>query len=1124
MMLARLLVGVRAATRRMISDWTVVAAAFATIVLAGTLLSAGPIYGEAITFSAFDRAMRNAPPSESALSISARPHTEDFEAVDALLGRQVAASLAPTSAPITTIARASILELTAGGGEPALVEIWHVSGVEEKATLGEGRWPAPEGPVELALPLSVAEELDVSVGDLVTLTPRSGENDLDAPVVGVFTFNDITEPAWFTDPMVAEGSVVNGGEQIFGPLIASRNSVVNHLFTSRVRTTWRVTPDFRTLNTADLESFTAGISRLEADLNDRTEHTPEIASPDAVTFTLVTSLRDRLGTITQSLSVTSSTILAVILQLSLLAIYALVLTSRLVVDTRTAETALARSRGASPAQVMSTAVIEGLVLVLPAVLIGPPLAALLIRALNRFGPLASIGLTIDPSPNSTAYGLAAASALLALVTLTLPAFRAARAYPDPEGKARRQSGQSTTQRLGIDLVLVALLVIAIWQLEQLGPQMSATVRGRFGVDPLLVVAPVLGLAAGVILAMRVVPRLARLSERVVGSRVPVVPALALWQVARRPNRYARSALLLMTAVALGVFASSFSSSWIGSQQDQADHRVGADLRFIVRTTPDVLSPLHMRSALEALPGVAEVLPVAEIRGAVAGSRQARFVITDTAALTAVARLRPDLSTGFDTLAHQMVDRRLSLPSISLPGEPASLTMTWEATEIPNGAEDVVQPCPSQEVAFSGCFHGTVAIVVQDGHGSLHRLSGAEVRGGHGPEPMTIDLLGPDGQPPAYPLALVDIEFLTPSGRPTAPSAGESPRSAVVSLLDAQVEDRAGRHTPVDLTGPGMSVDWHAMPTTEIIERPTVQMRPLDGAAFSFELYPGFGLRRNLPGVGELIIAITPQGPALPQTFPVVATEALAEEGIWEVGMRVNLRPLGLGAATGEIIGTITAFPGVDPTPPLVMLVDLPTYQALRFAPGQPIEGAEQMWLTTDADSVASAISQPPFRASAIVERDDVVAELTSDPIALGTVGAFAIGFVAAAVFAVIGFTISALVSARERQVEFSLLHALGLDRGQLGRWLLLEQAVLIVLSIGLGLAVGLAIGELVLPLVTLNQDGSPAVPPLLVRHAWGTVWAFLLALVAVLAASVAVLIVAVARRGVGAGLRFGDEQ
>lgn len=1123
-MLARLLVGVRTAARRMISDWTVVAAAFATIVLAATLLSAGPIYGEAITFSAFDRAMENAPPSESGVSIAARPFAEDFEAVDAMLREQVTTAFAPTSTPVTAIGRASILQLAAGAAEPALVEIWHVSGIAEKATLTEGRWPTADGPVELAVPLAVAEELGISVGETVTLTPRSVDTELEAPVVGVYTFNDVTEPAWFADPMVAEGSVVNGGEQIFGPLIASRKAVTDDLFTSRIRATWRVTPDFRTLNTSDLASFTAGMSRLEADLNARIDDIPQITNPEAVTFSLVTSLQDRLGSITKSLTVTSSTILAVILQLSLLAIYALVLTARLVVDTRTAETALARSRGASPAQLVSTATIEGLALVLPAVLIGPPLAALLIRALNRFGPLASIGLTIDPGPNTAAYALAAASALLALITLVWPAFRAARAYPDPEGRARRQSGRSSTQRLGVDLVLVVLLVIAIWQLDQLGPQVSATVRGRFGVDPLLVVAPVLGLAAGVILAMRVVPRLARLAERIVGSRVPVVPALALWQVARRPNRYARSALLLMTAVALGVFASSFSSSWIGSQQDQADHRVGADVRFMVRDTPDIISPLHMRSALEELPGVVETLPVSEIRGAVAANRQARFVMTDSASLASVVRLRPDLATGLDRLAAELLQGRVGLPSVPLPGEPAALEMTWEATELPFGPEDEVEPCPTGDIGFSGCFYGAVSVVVQDGHGTIHRLEGGQIRGGHGPTALEIHFLGPDGQAPAYPLALVDIELRTPSGRPTGESSAETPRTTVVSLLAAQVRDRDGTSTAVDLERSGLVVDWHTPRTTEVIERPRVGWEPSDRAVFAFELYPGLGLRRSLPGVGEVIVAVTPDGTPLPQTFPVVATAALADEGLWEVGMRVNLRPLGLGSTTAEIIGTIPAFPGVDPNPPLVMLVDLPTFQALRFVPGETIDGAEQIWMTTEGDAVVAALSQPPFRAAAIVERDAVVSDLTSDPIALGTVGAFAIGFVAAAVFAVIGFTISALVSARERQVEFSLLHALGLDRGQLSRWLLLEQSVLILLSIGLGLAVGLAIGELILPLVTLNQDGSPAVPALLVRHAWSTVWGFLVALVAVLAVAIALLIYSVAKRGVGTGLRFGDEQ
>ena len=82
--------------------------------------------------------------------------------------------------------------------------------------------------------------------------------------------------------------------------------------------------------------------------------------------------------------------------------------------------------------------------------------------------------------------------------------------------------------------------------------------------------------------------------------------------------------------------------------------------------------------------------------------------------------------------------------------------------------------------------------------------------------------------------------------------------------------------------------------------------------------------------------------------------------------------------------------------------------------------------------------------------------LATDPVALGIIGALGIGFVAAALFAIVGFVVSASVSARERINEFALLRALGLSSGQLSVWLSLENAVLATSACWWGPASGLS--------------------------------------------------------------------
>lgn len=152
-----------------------------------------------------------------------------------------------------------------------------------------------------------------------------------------------------------------------------------------------------------------------------------------------------------------------------------------------------------------------------------------------------------------------------------------------------------------------------------------------------------------------------------------------------------------------------------------------------------------------------------------------------------------------------------------------------------------------------------------------------------------------------------------------------------------------------------------------------------------------------------------------------------------------------------------------------------------------------------------------------------MAALVSDPVALGIIGALTVGFIAAAVFAAVGFAVSATVSARERMVEFALLRALGLTPRQLGWWLVLEQGALVLTSLALGTLVGWVLTTLVLPLVILTQDGELANPPVIVQYPWQAIAGLELAVVAVLGVIVTILSVALLRIGLGSLLRLGDE-
>ena len=66
--------------------------------------------------------------------------------------------------------------------------------------------------------------------------------------------------------------------------------------------------------------------------------------------------------------------------------------------------------------------------------------------------------------------------------------------------------------MGLDMALLAISAIALWQLRLYGAPLTKSVRGSLGLDPLLVAAPAIGLLAGGVLALRILPFLAQAAE------------------------------------------------------------------------------------------------------------------------------------------------------------------------------------------------------------------------------------------------------------------------------------------------------------------------------------------------------------------------------------------------------------------------------------------------------------------------------------------------------------------------------------------------------------------------------------------------------------------------------------
>ena len=243
-----------------------------------------------------------------------------------------------------------------------------------------------------------------------------------------------------------------------------------------------------------------------------------------------------------------------------------------------------------------------------------------------------------------------------IVVMMWPSLR-----PVTPGTARARRGRpaalAATARAGLDAALIALGVLAFWELRRYSavPRLSG---GTLGIDPVLAVAPVLALAGIALLPLRMLPAAARLLDRLSTRGRRLAAALASWQVSRRaraggqpgaagdPGRGHRHAGAGPAPELAAVPAGPGGPDGRGRRPGHPARAAAADGRAGRSRRP---------------PGVHTAMPVADFNSGFTvlalGARQA----------AATVLLRPDLSSLPPAQLWRRITPRTAGPGLGLPG-------------------------------------------------------------------------------------------------------------------------------------------------------------------------------------------------------------------------------------------------------------------------------------------------------------------------------------------------------------------------------------------------------------------------------------------------------------------------
>ena len=512
---------------------------------------------------------------------------------------------------------------------------YDMQAVRPHIQLIQGRLPESNtNDIEIILTPDEAATLHIHVGDVLTtqlgyayvqfspststVQPPPLPQSLSFRLVGLFNVNSASDLFWhgnffqsagtFGTPEIISVQAIVSTSAMFHVLdtINSLALQQNQVLGNEIEVSWAYQLNVSHLNSDQLGSVLTGLNKFNNAINSTMQTDPLVRNLKASTPSNFTStylqriITERIPLIILTFVTTGLLLLFTILM------------SNLLVDRQTEMIAVLRSRGASQRQIFSAFSLQGLLLGIVALLIGPLLAPALARFLTQvlfrgkeYGTLGLIANTAEAAFSTRWYALAAA--LLVVGAMIFSLYQALQLdILHLRRDTARMRRRSLLQRLHWDVATLLIAVIIygaslyIASTGVLDPQLSVSWLG-----PLTFAASLAAILAGAFLCLRLFPRFLQLATRMALHAQGAAPLLALAQMARAPRHVLRLMLLLLMATAFATFALVFVASQEQRIPDIATYQAGADISGVISyVNPSKrLSVADLTTAYRRVPGV-----------------------------------------------------------------------------------------------------------------------------------------------------------------------------------------------------------------------------------------------------------------------------------------------------------------------------------------------------------------------------------------------------------------------------------------------------------------------------------------------------------------------------------------
>ena len=448
--------------------------------------------------------------------------------------------------------------------------------IEAQVELVQGRLPAPaeaapDSIVEVMIHEGFASEFGVQVGE-----EYSGFNwrlQADDPmqiitihVAGVWRPINEDSEYWFYRPNVFKDILLISEETFVNRLAPFTESEIN-------LAVWYLVTDGAGVNT----------SRVD-ELIRRHNDTEKIADQYLPGTYIQASPLDELRPYQRIVIVLTLTLTVFSIPIVALLIVFLIMLVGLVVDGQRNETAVMRSRGTSPFQVVGLTTVEGLIMGLIALVIGGMLAIAFTQLIGTTRSFMDFRwghpfiVSVPPTIGSTI----ALAIVFTILIRVVPTIGAARhtiiSYKMDQSRLLRPP---LWQRLGVDILLLALIGYFYYQVVQQGALIEVEGGLRSIEDaydqPFVFLLPPLTIFGLTLFLLRFLPLILRGMAWLIQWSNSVGLLIVTRQLERSPGAYYLPLILLVCTISLGIYTASFARTIDRYLYEQQYYRTSADL-------------------------------------------------------------------------------------------------------------------------------------------------------------------------------------------------------------------------------------------------------------------------------------------------------------------------------------------------------------------------------------------------------------------------------------------------------------------------------------------------------------------------------------------------------------------